>query len=95
MLELGSRTMQRHVDVDALAQALQQADRCVVLDSDDIQWSLEGLCKRLPGRCSVAVSAEEAWNTHVPQLQTHDTVLLLSNKNFSGLVERLKCESVQ
>ena len=42
------------MDVDALAQALQQADRCVVLDSDDIQWPLEQLCERLPGRCSVA-----------------------------------------
>ena len=95
MLELGSRTMQRHVDVDALAQALQQADRCVVLDSDDIQWPLEQLCERLSGRCSVAESALAAWHAELKYLKDQDTVLLLSNKNFAGLVEQLACESVQ
>ena len=90
MLEVGSRTMQRHVDVSHLGQALSAADRVLVLRSSEVQWPLESLESHLGERLMLVDSAECCVQWLMQHRQHGDRVILLSNKHFNGLAERLQ-----
>jgi UDP-N-acetylmuramate: L-alanyl-gamma-D-glutamyl-meso-diaminopimelate ligase len=90
MLELGSRTMQRHVDVAALALSLEQADQVFVLDSKEIEWSLDDLKTQLTKPLVILQNVQEGLELCKAMWRAQDRVLLLSNKNFAGIAEGFK-----
>ena len=89
MLEMGSRTMQRAVDPQILADSLSQADHVILLNAENIQWDIDELLGELPDKLWIMDSIDEIL-TEIPAfLQKQDHVILLSNKSFNGLTRRL------
>jgi UDP-N-acetylmuramate: L-alanyl-gamma-D-glutamyl-meso-diaminopimelate ligase len=90
MLELGSRTLQRHVDRKVLAQSLAAADLVFMLRSDEIHWSEQELTGFLGERLVWVDAVEQCVEWVVTSAEIGDNILLLSNKHFAGLVELLQ-----
>ncbi len=89
MLEFGSRTMQRHVDIAALRAALMPADSISALHTTEIEWDTTQLTAGLENKMHFLSSVDELVEHWVSSLQATDHVLVLSNKHFHGLTDKL------
>ncbi len=90
MLQLGSRTQQRHADVAALATALSEAAEVVLLNSDEIQWDITELEQlMLDTKFTVYESVDDIVMQWPEQSELHDQVVVMSNKSFDNLPQRL------
>jgi UDP-N-acetylmuramate: L-alanyl-gamma-D-glutamyl-meso-diaminopimelate ligase len=90
MLQLGSRTQQRHVDVASLAAALNESAEVVLLNSDEIQWDLTELEQLLQDtKFTLYDSVDEIVAQWPAQSELHDQVVIMSNKSFDNLPQRL------
>ena len=90
MLQLGSRTQQRQADVAALATALNEAAEVVLLNSDQIQWDITELEQlMLDTKFTVYESVDDIVMQWPEQSELHDQVVVMSNKSFDNLPQRL------
>lgn len=87
VLEPRSNTMRRGVFRDQLAPALQQADRVLLYEPDDLGWSLESVARAVNGQCYNRIDALLA--DLITELRPGDRVLIMSNGGFAGIHERL------
>ncbi len=90
VLQLGSRTKQRHVNVDDLSSALQVADQVFVLASDEVTWDWQQL--RASGlRKSVLLEGLDLLLTEWAEtFMPGDHVLLLGNKDMQDVSQNLQ-----
>jgi len=91
ILQFASNTMREGKHPHTLLQeALMLADKVVMLEPASTAWNLSTLVESLAGRASTYPSVEQLLDAVVPQLKQQDQVILMSNKNFSGLQLQLE-----
>lgn len=83
LLELGSYTMKAGIHQQTLAQALQQADQVYLFATPDQAGQLPSA--PLPVHSNI----DELLRLLLPTLQAEDQVLIMSNRSFSGIYEKL------
>ncbi len=87
VLQFGSNTMSAGVHRDRLAQALQPADKVVLLRPE--KWDINGLLREL-GSKAIACDRVETIIEHLMSVvQSEDHILIMSNKGFEGIHQRL------
>ncbi|WP_018175354.1 MULTISPECIES: UDP-N-acetylmuramate:L-alanyl-gamma-D-glutamyl-meso-diaminopimelate ligase [unclassified Thioalkalivibrio] len=89
VLEPRSNTMRMGVHADALGAALERADAVHLYHAPEIDWSTEGLQRKLGGRLSVAREIESLLQGILATARPGDTLVIMSNGGFDGLHQRL------
>ncbi|MBY6064833.1 UDP-N-acetylmuramate:L-alanyl-gamma-D-glutamyl-meso-diaminopimelate ligase [Pseudidiomarina sediminum] len=85
VLEPRSNTMKRGVHADQLSAALAQADHCLMLQPEGLQWQVADY---LPN-AQVAHSVDALLEALLAQVTDGDNVLIMSNGGFDGLHQKL------
>ena len=84
--ELGSYTMRTGVHRATLLPAMMQADEVLFYKPDADDWQLEGHLQKPWQLCS---TADEVLAALVAKAQPGDHILIMSNRGFSGIYEKL------
>lgn len=87
--QLGSHSMRTGAHGDALAPAFCDADEVHVLRSEDKSWDVQTVLKLLGGKAFVHESVSDIVETVSKKALPHDHVLVMSNKGFDGIHEKL------
>lgn len=87
VLQFGSNTMRQGTHADVIGQALQGADRVELLRPEG--WDLTPVLRQLEGKAMVHADASAIVNHLAPQLHEDDHVLVMSNKGFDGIHQKL------
>lgn len=89
VLEPRSNTMKMGVHQDALAQSLIQADRVLLLQDNDLKWSLKQVTDELGDHVSVFDSVDTIVKTLQKESQQGDEIVVMSNGGFGGIHQRI------
>jgi len=89
ILQFGSNTMRAGIHQKTIADALQVADQVVMLQPPKQTWDLQPVLKQLSGRAAAYSDVEEIVQNLLPQLKANDHVLIMSNKGFDNIHQRL------
>lgn len=89
VFEPRSNTMRMGIHKDSLDHALAEADAVYLYQSDDLDWSLNDVCTKLPGRAVVIDSIPTMVERLAAELVTGDQVVIMSNGSFGGLHVKL------
>ncbi len=89
IVEPRSNTMRLGIHRDALAPALEAADRVHLLDPGDLEWDLAAALAPLGARARVASSVEEIVAAVAREARPGDHLLVMSNGGFGAIHERL------
>lgn len=87
VLEFASNTMGAGVHRDTIAKSLRQADRIVLLRPQ--QWNIESTINELGARSTIHDHVIDILNTLKKELKPDDHVLIMSNKGFDGIHQKL------
>lgn len=85
VLEPRSNTMKRGVHADQLEAALAQADHCLMLQPQGLQWKVADY---VPD-AQIADSVETLLEALMTQVKAGDSVVIMSNGGFDGLHQKL------
>ena len=87
VLQFGSNSMSAGVHREQFAQALRLADKVVFLHPE--KWDITAVLRDLGGK-AIACDRVEAIVDHLyKHAQSHDQILIMSNKSFDNLHQRL------
>jgi len=89
VLEPRSNTMKLGVHRQALAQSLQGADLCFLLQPAEIRWSLRDAVAPLGERAQVAGRVDELLEQVLAASRPGDSILVMSNGGFGGIHGKL------
>ncbi len=89
VLEPRSNTMRAGVHRDALAEALEAADRVVLYDPGDLAWDAAAALAPLGERAQVYTDLDVLLSSLVEGTRSGDRILIMSNGGFGGLHDRL------
>lgn len=89
VLEPRSNTMKMGVHQQTLADSLQSADRVLLFEDHDLQWSLTNVQQQLGKKASVENSVDAIIELVCNEAQAGDEVLIMSNGGFDGIHQRL------
>ncbi len=89
VIQMGSNTMKMGVHRQALIDAFKAADLVVLLDPKDPHWNVQELASHFPMPHQVCSDVPEIISYLLKTVQPRDHVLMMSNKSFDGLHERL------
>ncbi len=89
VFEPRSNTMRMGIHKDSLDHALAEADAVYLYQSDDLDWSLNDVCKKLAVRAVVIESIPTMIERLATELVAGDQVVIMSNGSFGGLHEKL------
>jgi len=83
-----SNTMRLGVHADTLAESLADADRVLILGSEDLQWDPGQVAAALGDCARLVSSADELVDRLSDEAQSGDHVIFLSNGSFDGAPAR-------
>ncbi len=89
VLQFGSNTMRMGEHQDRIASALQQADDVILLQPTNVQWDVTDIVTQLNGRAIVHDDVTGIVRHLESFCQTGDHVVVMSNKGFDGIHQRL------
>lgn len=89
VLEFGSSTMKEGVYQNLLPRALEKSDAVVLLNDENINWDIKQLATQIKPNAQVFSSVGDIVNELPSQLKSGDHVLIMSNKGFGGIHEKL------
>lgn len=89
VLEFGSNTMKQGMHAQELIESLTHADVVAMLQPEGRQWDPRELLGHLNARANVYDSVKDIVDDLTPQLRTDDHVLIMSNKGFDGIHQKL------
>ncbi|OGT42221.1 MAG: UDP-N-acetylmuramate:L-alanyl-gamma-D-glutamyl-meso-diaminopimelate ligase [Gammaproteobacteria bacterium RIFCSPHIGHO2_12_FULL_40_19] len=87
--QLGSNSMRMGAHGDALSFSFQAADQVHVLRPEDKSWDVAAVLKPLGNKAFVHDSVADIIDVVSKAALKHDHVLIMSNKGFDGIHERL------
>ncbi len=91
VLQLGSRTLQRHVDVDQLATSLAGACQVLLMQSDEVRWDLSLLEQASTSTTLWMIEGKDVLLSEWAEtLLPGDTVLMLSNKDMMPVFNQMR-----
>jgi len=89
VLEPRSNTMKMGVHKRALADSLRVADRVLLLEPEDMSWSLNAVCGDLGPKASLCKTVESIIEQVVVDAEEGDSILVMSNGGFGGIHQKL------
>ena len=89
ILEPRSNTMRMGIHKDSLAASLQAADKVMLFEQSDMDWSLSTIADQLGTKASVHSTIEDIVNLVSSQAQSGDEILVMSNGGFGGIHQRI------
>ena len=89
LAQLGSNTMTQGVHQQSLGHAFHAANQVHIWHPDNSTWDIAPVIKTLQGRGFSHVTVDDMIHTLMPQLSPQDHVLIMSNKGFENVHERL------
>ncbi len=89
VIQFGSNTMKLGVHQEALLNAFKEADELVMLDPHDPHWDIKKLAQQLSIPNQVCSSVDEMLAYLSKTLKAQDQVLIMSNKDFGNVHQRL------
>jgi len=89
VLEPRSASMRMGVHREALAAALDAANRVYVYQAPNVHWDVAGAMQPLGARASVSADMDQLIDSVAGELQPGDHVLIMSNGGFGGFHEKL------
>lgn len=95
LAELGSNTMTMGVHQTTLGAAFSVADEVHILHPNDAGWDILPVLNPLSGRANAYPSVDAILSQVVPTLHSETHVLIMSNKGFGGIHQRLLDELKQ
>jgi UDP-N-acetylmuramate: L-alanyl-gamma-D-glutamyl-meso-diaminopimelate ligase len=87
ILQFASNTMRMGHHQESIANALAGADQIIFLKPD--QWDISELTLHLKGKAKVLDTVDDIIENLNKELKSPDHVLIMSNKGFEGIHERL------
>ena len=87
VLQFASNTMGAGTHRDNMAQSLRQADKVVLLRPE--KWDINPLVRELGAKAMACDRVETIIDHLAGELQAEDHVLIMSNKGFDGIHQRL------
>ena len=89
VLEPRSNTMQMGVHKDSLRDSLRDADRVYLFQPAGLDWDLRDVMQGLDAPVAVHTDTDALLAQLLAELQSGDSVLIMSNGGFGGLHQRL------
>lgn len=89
VIQLGSNTMRMGVHQQALIDSFKDADCVVILDPKDPHWDVRALAQELKMPHQVCNTVDEIIQYLLKTMKAEDHILIMSNKGFDGLHQRL------
>lgn len=89
VLEPRSNTMKMGVHKRSLADSLRVADRVMLLEPIDIEWSLNAVCGDLGPKATMFKTVGDIVDQLVSEATEGDSVLIMSNGGFGGIHQKL------
>ena len=87
--QMGSNSMRTGAHRDALGESLDEADEVHVLRPEDKSWDITEVLKSLGNRVFVHDTVSDIVNTISKNAKPHDHVLVMSNKGFEGIHDKI------
>ncbi len=88
ILQFGSNTMRDGFHQEVIIDSLKAADRVVMLQPEGHLWDVQQCVAPLP-HVAVCANVDQILEKILSILKPHDHVLIMSNKNFEGIYQRL------
>jgi UDP-N-acetylmuramate: L-alanyl-gamma-D-glutamyl-meso-diaminopimelate ligase len=89
ILEPRSNTMRMGVHKDSLADSLLAADRVILFEQADMDWSLSTVQQQLGDKATVESSIDDIVTLIGSEAQSGDEILIMSNGGFGGIHQRI------
>lgn len=89
ILEFGSYTMRQGVHKDRIMQSLNDADEVILKTPQDESWDIEALAKQTSKPIMVFTDTDKIVTYVKQHAEVDDHVLVMSNKGFDGIHEKL------
>lgn len=89
VLQFGSNTMRMGTHRNVIAESLKEADHVVLLRPQDNTWDVGQLIKEFGARAKIFNNIHEIINALAADLKASDHVLIMSNKGFEGIHQKL------
>jgi UDP-N-acetylmuramate: L-alanyl-gamma-D-glutamyl-meso-diaminopimelate ligase len=87
VLQFASNTMGAGIHRDRIAQALQVADKVILLKPE--KWDINGLLREIGSKAAACERVEAIIESLSAMVQAEDHILIMSNKGFDGIHQRL------
>jgi UDP-N-acetylmuramate: L-alanyl-gamma-D-glutamyl-meso-diaminopimelate ligase len=92
ILELRSNTMRMGVHKESLANCLQVADRVILFNQSDMNWSLSTVQQQLGKKATVEQSIDDIVGLIRDEAMWGDEILIMSNGGFGGIHQKILME---
>jgi UDP-N-acetylmuramate: L-alanyl-gamma-D-glutamyl-meso-diaminopimelate ligase len=89
ILEPRSNTMRMGVHKDSLADSLTAADRVILFEQADMDWSLSTVQQQLGDKATVENSIDDIVALVRDEANSGDEILIMSNGGFGGIHQRI------
>ncbi len=89
IMEPRSNTMRMGVHADTLAQSLQDADRVIIFQADNVTWDIASHVAELGDRCRVFTNIDVIVDNIAADWQPGDHIVIMSNGGFGGIHDKL------
>ena len=89
ILEPRSNTMRMGVHKDSLADSLTAADRVILFEQADMDWSLSTVQQQLGEKATVENSIDDIVALVLDEANSGDEILIMSNGGFGGIHQRI------
>ena len=89
ILELRSNTMRMGIHKESLANCLQVADRVILFNQSDMNWSLSTVQQQLGDKATIEVSIDDIVGLIRDEAMRGDEILIMSNGGFCGIHEKI------
>ena len=89
ILELRSNTMRMGIHKESLANCLQVADRVILFNQSDMNWSLSTVQQQLGEKATIVVSIDDIVGLIRDEAMRGDEILIMSNGGFCGIHEKI------
>lgn len=89
ILELRSNTMRMGIHKESLANCLQVADRVILFNQSDMNWSLSTVQQQLGEKATIEVSIDDIVGLIRDEAMRGDEILIMSNGGFCGIHEKI------
>lgn len=89
VFEPRSNSMRLGIHTNQLASAFKDADKVILFEPSDLQWSIDDVANSMEPECNVFNSVEDIITNLLNAVRKDDNILILSNGSFNDLSSKL------
>lgn len=87
--QMGSNSMRTGAHRESLSESFDEADEVHVLDPKDPNWNVSDILKPLGSKAFIHTSVSDIVSTIAKEAKPHDHILVMSNKGFEGIHDKI------